>query len=85
MFDCMSPSDFADNEFGAQKVTGMLASLKYGGVALSMSVWRICFNDDLTLAALPFGSMLGARPLALARACRLAGGLCDGQSGAGPA
>lgn len=33
MLDGMSPSDFADNEFGAQKVTGMLAGLKYGGAA----------------------------------------------------
>lgn len=33
MLDGMSPSDFADNEFGAQKVRGMLAGLKYGGVA----------------------------------------------------
>ena len=29
----MSPADYADNEFGAQKVRGMLAGLKYGGVA----------------------------------------------------
>lgn len=33
MLDDMAPSDFADNEFGAQKVRGMLAGLKYGGVA----------------------------------------------------
>lgn len=33
MLEGMSPSDFADNEFGAQKVRGMLAGLKYGGVA----------------------------------------------------
>ena len=33
MLDGMSPSDYADNEFGAQKVRGMLAGLKYGGVA----------------------------------------------------
>ena len=33
VLDGMSPSDFADNEFGAQKVSGMLAGLKYGGVA----------------------------------------------------
>ena len=33
MLDDMSPSDYADNEFGAQKVRGMLAGLKYGGVA----------------------------------------------------
>ena len=33
MLDGMAPSDFADNEFGAQKVRGMLAGLKYGGVA----------------------------------------------------
>ncbi len=31
--DGMTPSDYADNEFGAQKVRGMLAGLKYGGVA----------------------------------------------------
>lgn len=31
--DGMSPSEYADNEFGAQKVRGMLAGLKYGGVA----------------------------------------------------
>ena len=31
--DGISPSDYADNEFGAQKVRGMLAGLKYGGVA----------------------------------------------------
>lgn len=29
----IAPIDFADNEFGAQKVRGMLAGLKYGGVA----------------------------------------------------
>lgn len=29
----MTPSDYANNEFGAQKVRGMLAGLKYGGVA----------------------------------------------------
>lgn len=29
----LSPSDYADNEFGGQKVRGMLAGLKYGGVA----------------------------------------------------
>jgi hypothetical protein len=29
----MTPSEYADNEFGAQKVRGMLAGLKYGGVA----------------------------------------------------
>jgi putative toxin-antitoxin system antitoxin component (TIGR02293 family) len=29
----LSPSDYADNEFGAQKVRGILAGLKYGGVA----------------------------------------------------
>ena len=33
LLDGMAPSDYADNEFGAQKVRGMLASLKYGGVA----------------------------------------------------
>ena len=33
MLDGMSPSDYADNEFGAQKVRGLLAALKYGGVA----------------------------------------------------
>ena len=33
MLDDMAPSDFADNEVGAQKVRGMLAGLKYGGVA----------------------------------------------------
>lgn len=33
MLDGMSPSDHADNEFGAQRVRGMLAGLKYGGVA----------------------------------------------------
>ena len=33
MLDGMAPSHFADNEFGAQKVRGMLAGLKYGGVA----------------------------------------------------
>ncbi|MDB5741743.1 MAG: hypothetical protein JWR68_58 [Polaromonas sp.] len=33
MLDGLAPSDFADNEFGAQKVRGMLAGLKYGGVA----------------------------------------------------
>lgn len=33
MLDDLSPSDFADNEFGARKVTGILAGLKYGGVA----------------------------------------------------
>ena len=27
------PSDYANNEYGAQKVHGMLAGLKYGGVA----------------------------------------------------
>ena len=31
--DGMAPIDYADNEFGAQKVRGMLAGLKYGGVA----------------------------------------------------
>lgn len=31
--DGMTPSDFADNEFGAHQVRGMLAGLKYGGVA----------------------------------------------------
>lgn len=31
--DGIAPLDFADNEFGAQKVRGMLAGLKYGGVA----------------------------------------------------
>ena len=31
--DGMTPGDYADNEFGAQKVRGMLAGLKYGGVA----------------------------------------------------
>lgn len=30
--DGVSPMDFSDNEFGAQKVRGMLAGLKYGGV-----------------------------------------------------
>ena len=29
----VAPSDYADNEFGAQKVRGILAGLKYGGVA----------------------------------------------------
>ena len=33
MLDGLSPSDYGDNEFGAQKVRGMLAGLKYGGVA----------------------------------------------------
>lgn len=33
MLDGMSPSDYADNEFGAQKVRGLLTALKYGGVA----------------------------------------------------
>jgi putative toxin-antitoxin system antitoxin component (TIGR02293 family) len=33
MLGGLSPSDFADNEFGAQKVTGMLAGLKYGSAA----------------------------------------------------
>ena len=32
MLDGMTPSDYADNEFGAQKVRGLLAALKYGGV-----------------------------------------------------
>lgn len=31
--DEMTPSDYAGNEFGAQKVRGMLTDLKYGGVA----------------------------------------------------
>jgi putative toxin-antitoxin system antitoxin component (TIGR02293 family) len=31
--DGMAPSAYANNDFGAQKVRGMLASLKYGGVA----------------------------------------------------
>jgi putative toxin-antitoxin system antitoxin component (TIGR02293 family) len=31
--DEMTPAEFANNEFGAQKVRGMLAGLKYGGVA----------------------------------------------------
>ena len=31
--DDMTPSAYADNEFGAQKVHGILAGLKYGGVA----------------------------------------------------
>lgn len=31
--DGMAPIDYADNEFGAQKVRGMLAGLKYGGAA----------------------------------------------------
>lgn len=30
--DGIAPMDYADNEFGAQKVRGMLAGLKYGGV-----------------------------------------------------
>lgn len=30
--DGVAPSVYADNEFGAQKVRGMLAGLKYGGV-----------------------------------------------------
>ena len=30
--DGLAPMDYADNEFGAQKVRGMLAGLKYGGV-----------------------------------------------------
>lgn len=30
--DGVDPIDYADNEFGAQKVRGMLAGLKYGGV-----------------------------------------------------
>jgi putative toxin-antitoxin system antitoxin component (TIGR02293 family) len=33
MLNDFSPCDFTDNEFGAQKVTGMLAGLKYGGAA----------------------------------------------------
>lgn len=33
MLDGISPCDYADYEFGAQKVRGMLAGLKYGGVA----------------------------------------------------
>ena len=33
ILDGMTPSDFADNESRAQKVRGMLASLKHGGVA----------------------------------------------------
>ena len=28
----MSPADYADNEYAAQKVRGMLATLRYGGV-----------------------------------------------------
>ena len=32
MLEGMTPSDYADNEFGAQKVRGLLAALKYGGV-----------------------------------------------------
>ena len=32
MLDGMTPNDYADNEFGAQKVRGLLAALKYGGV-----------------------------------------------------
>ena len=32
MLDGMTPSDYADNEFGAHKVRGLLAALKYGGV-----------------------------------------------------
>lgn len=31
--DGLPPSDYADNAFGVQKVRGMLAGLKYGGVA----------------------------------------------------
>ncbi len=31
--DGMTPSAYADNEFGAQKVRGLLAALRYGGVA----------------------------------------------------
>lgn len=30
--DGIAPMDYADNEFGAQRVRGMLAGLKYGGV-----------------------------------------------------
>lgn len=33
MLGGMAPGEFSDNEFGAQKVRGMLAGLKYGGVA----------------------------------------------------
>lgn len=33
--DGMTPGDYADNELGAQQVRGLLAGLKYGGVA-----WR---------------------------------------------
>ena len=33
MLDGVTPSAFADNESRAQKVRGMLASLKHGGVA----------------------------------------------------
>ena len=33
MLDGMTPSGYADNEYGAQKVRGILAGLKYGGVA----------------------------------------------------
>lgn len=33
MLEGMTPNDYADNEFGAQKIRGLLAALKYGGVA----------------------------------------------------
>ena len=32
VLDGMTPAEYADNEFGAQKVRGLLAALKYGGV-----------------------------------------------------
>lgn len=32
MLEGMTPSGYADNEFGAQKVRGLLAALKYGGL-----------------------------------------------------
>ncbi|MFD2264462.1 antitoxin Xre/MbcA/ParS toxin-binding domain-containing protein [Lacibacterium aquatile] len=33
LLDGLPPADYADNEFGAEAVRGMLVSLKYGGVA----------------------------------------------------
>ena len=31
--NALVPRDYANNEFGAQKVRGMLAGLKHGGIA----------------------------------------------------
>lgn len=33
VLNALAPRDYANNEFGAQKVRGMLAGLKYGGIA----------------------------------------------------